>query len=411
MGARDSNPLFKRLPAEVVSRRAHKRQVATKPTKVAIDLENVFRKKPDGRAKWLAKALMQVQEGRLSPHTLYDIVAHRLFVKDLTEKAGRRMYRSLHANLGVFSSKQQKFVEKECALAQLFAATAWNGNPKDEFQDDEEEATAAVREDMMARCRAFVRERQHARGERDMDDGQLGEDISTGKVNENASTAVAIEVLQLNTAASGTHSGPVNLQVGIDALQSMASRGQVGVAALESMAHIAQHSRVQIAASEAALARAQDEGRFLRRKIAHKEKHKKTNENSISYKKGDRPASDIDRKDNRGKMQSKSRKHTKAEHDSHASSSLSIDSSSEAGTRKRSRSHRRWWRSRSRQRSVRCSDAKGVRKRVGRVLESSETSSPSNRRGILRRPRQTRSSSSSVYSEQRDKKRRRAAHR
>ncbi|CAE7349707.1 IFT80, partial [Symbiodinium pilosum] len=49
--------------------------------------------------------------------TIYDIIAHAKFANDVSEKAGQRMYRVVHANLSLFSTRQQKFLEKECALA------------------------------------------------------------------------------------------------------------------------------------------------------------------------------------------------------------------------------------------------------------------------------------------------------
>eukprot|EP00435_Cladocopium_sp_Y103_P039967 s2270_g10.t2 len=175
-GPEDANPMNRRLPAEVVSRRkgenrAHpgkavKEEVA--PSHLSTDLKQVLAMKPEGRSKWLAKAVQQAhpQDGRLSPKSIYDIIAHAKFANDLNEKVGQRMYRVLHANLSLFSTKQQKFLEKECALAKQFAVAAFAPAPGAE----EEDTTAAdAMEDMMARCRAFVRERQSERGERNLE--------------------------------------------------------------------------------------------------------------------------------------------------------------------------------------------------------------------------------------------------
>ncbi|CAL1171648.1 unnamed protein product [Cladocopium goreaui] len=201
-GPEDANPMNRRLPAEVVSRRkgenrAHpgkavKEEVA--PSHLSTDLKQVLAMKPEARSKWLAKAVQQAhpQDGRLSPKSIYDIIAHAKFANDLNEKMGQRMYRVLHANLSLFSTKQQKFLEKECALAKQFAVAAFAPVPGAE----EEDTTAAdAMEDMMARCRAFVRERQSERGERNIQEGAT---TSNGEEAE-AEAAEAAEIPPVGT--------------------------------------------------------------------------------------------------------------------------------------------------------------------------------------------------------------------
>lgn len=173
--------MFKRLPAEVVARRgdrnANKKPTAQEKAPAAtVELEQVLSKRPDGRAKWLAKALVQASDGRMDSQSLYSVVAHNRFIEDLTEKSGKKMYRALHANLHVFSSRQRKFLEKECALARKYAATAFQGIQKDNDEDERQEQAANAVEDMMARCRAFVRERQSERGERAENGGEEGDE-------------------------------------------------------------------------------------------------------------------------------------------------------------------------------------------------------------------------------------------
>eukprot|EP00435_Cladocopium_sp_Y103_P069669 s738_g33.t1 len=146
-----------------------------------VELEQVLQKRPDGRAKWLAKALVQAADGRMDSQSLYSVVAHNRFIEELTDKAGKRMYRALHANLHVFSSRQRKFLEKECALARKYAATAFQGIQKDGDEDEKQEQAASAVEDMMARCRAFVRERQSERGERAENGGGEDEDGAEGE--------------------------------------------------------------------------------------------------------------------------------------------------------------------------------------------------------------------------------------
>lgn len=184
--------MFKRLPAEVVARRGDragkKPQPVEKAPATTVELEQVLQKRPDGRAKWLAKALVQAADGRMDSQSLYSVVAHNRFIEELTEKAGKRMYRALHANLHVFSSRQRKFLEKECALARKYAATAFQGIQKDGDEDEKQEQAASAVEDMMARCRAFVRERQSERGER-AENGGEDEDGEAGDAGDGGAEA------------------------------------------------------------------------------------------------------------------------------------------------------------------------------------------------------------------------------
>lgn len=169
--------MFKRLPAEVVARRSErgggkKPQVQEKAPPSTAELDQVLQKRPDGRAKWLAKSLVQASDGRMDAQSLYSVVAHNRFIEDLNDKVGKKMYRALHANLHVFSSRQRKFLEKECALARKYAATAFQGIQKEgDGEEEKQEQAASAVEDMMARCRAFVRERQSERGERQENGG------------------------------------------------------------------------------------------------------------------------------------------------------------------------------------------------------------------------------------------------
>mmetsp|Transcript_16340 Transcript_16340/g.42095 ORF Transcript_16340/g.42095 Transcript_16340/m.42095 type:complete len:371 (+) Transcript_16340:44-1156(+) len=173
---RDANPMFKRLPAEVVSRRRPQamQQESMQVVAASVDLEQVLQRKPEGRAKWLAKALQQAQDGRLEVQSLYDIVSCQRFCEDLTDKVGRKMYRALHASSEVFSSKQRKILQKDCPLAQLYSATAWGEKDGDAEETSKAEAQANLMEDMMARCRDFVRFKQTERGERDKDGDAVG---------------------------------------------------------------------------------------------------------------------------------------------------------------------------------------------------------------------------------------------
>ncbi|CAK9020357.1 Uncharacterized protein SCF082_LOCUS14885 [Durusdinium trenchii] len=57
-----------------------------------------------------------------------------------------------------------------------YAATAFQGIQKDNDEDERQEQAANAVEDMMARCRAFVRERQSERGERAENGGEEGDE-------------------------------------------------------------------------------------------------------------------------------------------------------------------------------------------------------------------------------------------
>jgi len=208
-GPEDANPMNRRLPAEVVSRRkgenrahpgkAAKEEVA--PSHLSTDLKQVLAMKPEARSKWLSKAVQQAhpQDGRLSPKSIYEIIAHTKFVKDISEKLGQRMYRVLHANLSLFSTKQQKFLEKECALAKQFATAAFAPAPGAEEEEEEVTTAADAMEDMMARCRAFVRERQSERGERNVE-GEADAEAEAVPQAQEAKQATQDEAAELREA-------------------------------------------------------------------------------------------------------------------------------------------------------------------------------------------------------------------
>lgn len=128
----DANPLNRRLPAEVVSRRRKVEKKEKEETPLTVDRGQVMAMKPEQRVKWLLKVIQGCQEGRITPNTIYDVVAHTKFGSDVPPKVGLRMYRLVRSNLSLFSSKQQRYLEHECKLAQRF---------KDE--DGEPEAPAA----------------------------------------------------------------------------------------------------------------------------------------------------------------------------------------------------------------------------------------------------------------------------
>ncbi|CAE8587876.1 unnamed protein product, partial [Polarella glacialis] len=154
----DANPMNRRLPAEVVTR---KRQVPRgekaeaekdKAEEVQVDLKAVLALKPEARPKWLAKACKAVEDGKASATELYNIVSSRKFAAGLPadKRTGRKLVGILKENLELFSDKQRRYLKsKDCPIIANFA---------ENDSDDEAPDAASRTEEMMARCRSFVRE-------------------------------------------------------------------------------------------------------------------------------------------------------------------------------------------------------------------------------------------------------------
>mmetsp|Transcript_105255 Transcript_105255/g.234977 ORF Transcript_105255/g.234977 Transcript_105255/m.234977 type:complete len:379 (+) Transcript_105255:104-1240(+) len=113
----DANPLNRRLPAEVVTRR--RREVKkvevekkTEPAEVAVDLKVAITLKPEARTKWLTKACKMAEEGRASTTELYNIISSRRFVA-VSSKIGRKLRDIVYENVKLFSDKQQRFLRSE----------------------------------------------------------------------------------------------------------------------------------------------------------------------------------------------------------------------------------------------------------------------------------------------------------
>jgi len=112
----DANPLHKRLPAEVVTR---KRRPEAKPVEekvvdeIRVDLKAAVVLKPDARPKWLSKACKMAEENRASTTELYNIVTSRKFLSGLPSKIGRRLRDIVHENMGLFSDKQQRHLRSD----------------------------------------------------------------------------------------------------------------------------------------------------------------------------------------------------------------------------------------------------------------------------------------------------------
>lgn len=141
----DANPLNRRLPAEVVSRRRKVEKVEKEEAPVTTDRAQVLAMKPEHRLKWLSKALQKLQEGRMPINTVFDIVTHAKFSSEVSDKIGSKMYRAVRANLNFFSSKQQRFLETECRLVQLFQGTVRSSRKEHQEAREEQEPREAAR--------------------------------------------------------------------------------------------------------------------------------------------------------------------------------------------------------------------------------------------------------------------------
>mmetsp|Transcript_19403 Transcript_19403/g.42840 ORF Transcript_19403/g.42840 Transcript_19403/m.42840 type:complete len:306 (-) Transcript_19403:61-978(-) len=153
---RDANPMNDAIPGEVV-RRSEKFEKSGPSTKALAetDITAVLSKGSGTREKWLKKALQQVSDGELQAVDIYNILKVPDFAADLKEKTGRSMYKFLMSRISVFSKGQQRFLSKECPLAQQFGG----GGAAEPMVDDSKQNPEAA-EEMMARVRQFVRQQQ-----------------------------------------------------------------------------------------------------------------------------------------------------------------------------------------------------------------------------------------------------------
>lgn len=112
----DANPLNKRLPAEVISRRRapEKKKVEDKnPEEVQVDLRTACSLRPDARLKWLGRACKMAEEGKASVTELFDIVSSRKFAAGLPSKVARRIVACVHEYSELFSEKQARHLKSD----------------------------------------------------------------------------------------------------------------------------------------------------------------------------------------------------------------------------------------------------------------------------------------------------------
>lgn len=145
--ASDANPMHRRLPAEVISRRQPRKQPKqtedTAPAEVTVDLKVAITLKPEARAKWLSKACAMVEQGKASSNDLYDIITNRKFSGGLPERVGRKLAASLRDSMSVFSDKQQRsLTSSESPFGALMSARE---DPDEEKVDTAREAEPSTR--------------------------------------------------------------------------------------------------------------------------------------------------------------------------------------------------------------------------------------------------------------------------
>jgi len=195
----DANPMHKRLPAQVVGRR---RRADPPPEDglTTLDRKAVFAMKAEQKAKWLTRVLKQAADGACRPSDLYDIIASSRFAEELPVKVGRKMAKAVKDQLALFSVKQQRSLSGEATLLVKFADAAPEAPEASSAKEETQPASGGpegdLAEDMMARCRAFVRERMAARGEGNPEDGggaAAAADEEAPEVDEGSNAASKVE--------------------------------------------------------------------------------------------------------------------------------------------------------------------------------------------------------------------------
>lgn len=110
--------------------------------------------KPEARLKWLTRAVAALKDGSVRVSDVFDIISHPKFVNGVPDGVGKKMRRSLSSELGRFSDKQRQGLEKS-ELFKRFPDEAPKGSKSKPAEVDE-----GKMDDMMARCRGFVRENE-----------------------------------------------------------------------------------------------------------------------------------------------------------------------------------------------------------------------------------------------------------
>jgi len=121
--ASDANPMHRRIPAEIVSRRTRvPRKLAPQEKErenedVVVELRAATAVKPETRPRWLSKACKMVSEDRASSTELYNIIVSRKFSSGLPDRVARRIIAVVEESVELFSDKQQRYLlSSDCPL-------------------------------------------------------------------------------------------------------------------------------------------------------------------------------------------------------------------------------------------------------------------------------------------------------
>lgn len=274
---------------------------------VELDLRRVLALEPEDRAVWLSKAMKLANEGDLKPTKVYDVVADRRVVDDVPEKIGRRMLNTLKKYMHVFSEKQQRYLDQS-PLHLLFDL---KHSAKREREEKEEAPArksakkidpdaAQKMEEMMARCRDFVREKASGFDDR-MKDAQEQEEVE--KVAQ-AQRQLKFEWEQIATWHDQFLEFEATSMAGEDL------RAQERARELEVARTLAEDARRRREAEEEEERNTRDEERRLsreeRRRLEHLEDERRAEEEQRRWERAEAERQGEKRRDSRGDEESAS---------------------------------------------------------------------------------------------------------
>ncbi|CAE6969556.1 unnamed protein product [Symbiodinium sp. CCMP2592] len=115
----DPTKVDEQWAGEVMSRRQKKEakvdeeqeREKKEASELPMEKSEVVGKKPDGRLKWLHKALVLASKGRIPAPAIYDIVQSSKFTQGVGSKVGMQMKGLVLANLHLFKKEQQKSLQ------------------------------------------------------------------------------------------------------------------------------------------------------------------------------------------------------------------------------------------------------------------------------------------------------------
>eukprot|EP00928_Gymnodinium_smaydae_P020829 TRINITY_DN18054_c0_g2_i1.p1 TRINITY_DN18054_c0_g2~~TRINITY_DN18054_c0_g2_i1.p1 ORF type:complete len:659 (+),score=153.38 TRINITY_DN18054_c0_g2_i1:138-2114(+) len=126
-----------------------------------VDAKVVNAMGPDERASWLSLGCRLANEGAVNLNKLYDVLRDDRIANDLPDKIGLRMARTITKHLSLFSEKQQRALKDSRLLTDFLAKPAGTRDTESRNVPPvrvEQPTSADMMEEMMARCRNFVRE-------------------------------------------------------------------------------------------------------------------------------------------------------------------------------------------------------------------------------------------------------------